>query len=248
MPKKERADQVLFAQGLAESREQAKRLIMAGQVFMFSGTLRLQVNKPGQQLLPDVQLEIAECERFVSRGGYKLLTVLEHYSLDVSGLVTLDAGASTGGFTDCLLQYGATKVYAVDVGRHQLHERLRNDPRVVNLEGVNLRLAPVSLIPERVDLVVVDVSFISLTQVLEPCMQWLKHNGLAAALIKPQFEVGPWRTDKGVVRDESLRRQAVDKVLNFARDFLKLSLLGVVPASVKGSKGNQEYMAIWRKN
>ena len=247
MPKKERADQVLFAQGLAESREQAKRLIMAGQVHMLVGEKSMQVEKPGQQLHLDACLEIAGRERFVSRGGYKLLTALEHFALDVAGCVALDAGASTGGFTDCLLQHGAAKVYAVDVGKHQLHERLRVDPRVVSLEGINLRSAPASLIPDALDLVVADVSFISLTLVLEPCMQWLKPGGQVAALIKPQFEVGPGGTDKGVVRDESLRQQAVDKVLSFVRDTLELTLLGVVPSAVKGPKGNQEYMAVWRK-
>ena len=247
MAKKERADQILFAQGLAESREQAKRLIMAGQVFVVSGDSSVRVDKPGQQLFPDVCLEVAGRERFVSRGAYKLLTALEHFSLDVSGLIALDAGASTGGFTDCLLQHGAAKVYAVDVGKHQLHERLRADARVVSLEGVNLRTAPADLIPEIVDLVVADVSFISLTLILEPCMRWLKPGGLVAALIKPQFEVGPGGTDKGVVRNEALRQQAVDKVLDFARDALGLSLTGIVPSAVKGPKGNQEYMAVWRK-
>ena len=247
MAKKERADQILFAQGLAESREQAKRLIMAGQVFVVSGDTSARVDKPGQQLFSDVRLEVAGRERFVSRGAYKLLTALEHFSLDVSGLVALDAGASTGGFTDCLLQHGAAKVYAVDVGKHQLHERLRADARVVSLEGVNLRTAPADLIPEIVDLVVADVSFISLTLILEPCMRWLKPGGLVAALIKPQFEVGPGGTDKGVVRNEALRQQAVDKVLDFARDALGLSLTGIVPSAVKGPKGNQEYMAVWRK-
>lgn len=247
MPKKERADQILFAQGLAESREQAKRLIMAGQVVTLSGDVRARVEKPGQQLFPDVCLEVGGRERFVSRGGYKLLTALEHFSLNVGGLVALDAGASTGGFTDCLLQHGAAKVYAVDVGKHQLHERLRGDSRVVSLEGVNLRLAPASLIPEAVDLLVADVSFISLTLVLEPCMQWLKAGGVVAALIKPQFEVGPGGTDKGVVRDEETRRQAVDNVLDFARERLGLSLSGVTPSAIKGPKGNQEYMAVWHK-
>ncbi len=247
MPKKERADQILFAQGLAESREQAERLIMAGQVFVLAGEKSARVDKPGQQLFPDACLEIAGRERFVSRGGYKLLTAIEFFSLDVEGVVALDAGASTGGFTDCLLQHGATKVYAVDVGKHQLHERLRGDPRVVSLEGINLRSAPASLILESVDLVVADVSFISLTLVLEPCMQWLKQGGMVAALIKPQFEVGPGDTDKGVVRDEAVRQQAVDGVLAFVRERLKLELLGVVPSAVKGPKGNQEYLAVWRR-
>ncbi len=246
--KKERADQLLFQQGLAESREKAKRLIMAGQVHVLCGGLPVRVEKPGQQLLPDARLEVAGAERFVSRGAYKLLTALEHFSLDVSGFVALDAGASTGGFTDCLLQHGAARVYAVDVGRNQLHERLRADARVVSLEGVNLRLAEVSLIPEPVDMITADVSFISLTLVLPACLRWLKPGGLVAALIKPQFEVGPGGTDKGVVRDEALRRAAVDKVLEAARAEMGLSLVGVIPAAVRGPKGNQEYMAVWKKD
>ena len=246
MPKKERADSLLFACGLAESQDCAARLIMAGQVFRIEGDARLRVEKPGQPLLPDARLEVLGRERFVSRGGYKLLTAIEHFSLNVQGAVALDAGASTGGFTDCLLQHGAAKIYAVDVGKRQLHERLRGDPRVISLEGVNLRLAPLSLIPKPVDLLVADVSFISLTAILAPCLRWLKKEALVAALIKPQFEVGQGGTEKGVVRDERLRQQAVDKVLDFARDTLGLSLLGIVPSAIKGPKGNQEYMAVWR--
>lgn len=247
MPKKERADALAYAQGLAESREQAKRLIMAGQVFWLKGDSMQRVEKPGQQFSVDIRLEVSGRERFVSRGAYKLLTALEHFSLDVTGLVALDAGASTGGFTDCLLQHGASRVYAVDVGKHQLHERLRADTRVVSLEGVNLRFAEAELIPEPVDLLVADVSFISLTLVLSPCMQWLKPEGLVAALIKPQFEVGPGGTDKGVVRSEEVRSKAVDKVLAYAEGELDLRLLGIVPSAIKGPKGNQEYMAVWRK-
>ena len=247
MAKKERADQLVHLQGLAESREQAKRLIMAGQVSYLQGERLVPVDKPGRPFAPGVRFEVAGRERFVSRGAYKLLTALEQYALNVDGVVALDAGASTGGFTDCLLQHGAVRVYAVDVGKHQLHERLRADPRVISLEGVNLRFADPSLIPEAVDMVVADVSFISLTLILEPCMRWLRKDGLVAALIKPQFEVGPAGTDKGVVRDPALREEAVGKVLDFAGDRLGLALLGVVPSSIKGPKGNQEYMAVWRK-
>jgi len=250
MAKKERADHLVHTRGLAESREQAKRLIMAGQVAVVcdDGVQSSQkVDKPGQQFVPDTRFALTGQERFVSRGAYKLLTALEHFSLDVTGSVALDAGASTGGFTDCLLQHGAARVYAVDVGKNQLHERLRGDSRVFSLEGVNLRHAPRSLIPEPVDIIVADLSFISLTVVLEPCMQWLKSAGTVAALIKPQFELGPGGTDKGVVRDAALRQEAVDKVLDFAYETLKLTLLGVVPSAVKGPKGNQEYMACWRR-
>jgi 23S rRNA (cytidine1920-2'-O)/16S rRNA (cytidine1409-2'-O)-methyltransferase len=196
---------------------------------------------------PDADLKVTQAARFVSRGAYKLLTALEHFSLDVPGFVALDAGASTGGFTDCLLQHGAKKVYAVDVGKNQLHERLRRDERVVSLEGVNLRLAPAELLPELVDLVVADVSFISLTLVLPSCLRWLKPGGLAAALIKPQFEAGPAALRKGVVLDPLLQKAAVDKVLAFAGQDLALANIGVVPSALKGPKGNQEYMAVWRR-
>lgn len=246
MAKKERADQLVFLQGLAESRERAKALIMAGKVFLERGNGLERVDKPGRPLPEDAVLSLAEAERFVSRGAYKLLTALETFSLDVTGFVALDAGASTGGFTDCLLQHGAAKVYAVDVGKAQLHERLRSNPRVVSLEGVNLRLIGPDFLPEPVDMLVADVSFISLTLVLEPCVAFLKPGGLVAALIKPQFEVGPGNTVKGVVTDEGLRREAVEKVMTFAAG-LGLKSVGVVPSAIKGPKGNQEYMAVWRK-
>ena len=247
MAKKERADQLVHEQELAESREQARRLIMAGQIEVLLADRSERVDKPGRQFPQETRFLVVGRERFVSRGAYKLLTALEHFSLSVTGFVALDAGTSTGGFTDCLLQHGACKVYAVDVGRNQLHERLRADPRVVGLEGVNLRTADFSLIPEPVDMVVADLSFISLTLVIGPCIRWLKPGGLAAALIKPQFETGPGGTVRGVVRNPQRREEAVRKVLDFARDELGLHSLGVVPAAIKGPKGNQEYMAVWRK-
>ena len=242
----------MHQQGLAESREQARRLIMAGKVALSPeglppGAPPLKVDKPGHSYPEDTVFVLLEKERYVSRGAYKLLTILENFQLDVSGLVCLDAGASTGGFTDCLLQHGAARVYAVDVGKNQLHEKLRADARVVNLEGVNLRSAPPELIPEPVDLVVGDVSFISLTLVLPPCMQWLRPGGRMAILIKPQFELGPGETVKGVVRDEAARRRAVDKILTFCRDTLGLACLGVLPAAIRGPKGNQEYMALFQR-
>jgi|GEM_PF-1390524 len=216
---KERADELVFAQGLAESREMAKRLIMAGKVALedVSG-VRQKVDKPGHKYPPDTAFALVGIEKYVSRGAYKLLTAIEHFKLDVTGFVCLDAGASTGGFTDCLLQHGAAKVYAVDVGKEQLHERMRRDPRVISMEGTNLRTAPEELIP-----------------------------GLVAALVKPQFELGPHQTDKGVVRDPALRQQAVDKVLLFCQERLGLECLGVVPAAVKGPKGNQEYIVCLRR-
>ncbi len=238
-----RADELCCRQGLAESREKARRLIMAGLVTLASGEA---VAKPGHPYREDTVFALREPERFVSRGAYKLLTAIEHFGLNVEGFVCLDAGASTGGFADCLLQHGAARVYAVDVGHAQLHEKLRADPRVISREGVNLRAAPPDLIPEPLDMIVADVSFISLTLVLPPCLAWLRPGGLVAALIKPQFEVGPHQTRKGVVRDDAVRAAAVDAVLAFFAP-LGLELVGVVPAAIKGPKGNQEYLACWRK-
>ncbi len=247
MAVKERADQLVYEAGLAESREQAKRYIMAGQVYLLRGEAPVPVDKPGHRLPVDTRFELRGVERFVSRGAYKLLTALEHFGLDVTGRVVLDAGASTGGFTDCLLQHGAARVYAVDVGYGQLHERLRQDTRVINLERTNLRTAPDTLIPEPVDMVVADVSFISLTLILPPCVRFLRTGGELAVLIKPQFEVGPDRTDKGVVRDPALHTEAVEMVCGFAREQLGLEVLGVVPSRLKGPKGNQEFIAYLRK-
>lgn len=245
--KMERADVLLADQGLAESREKAKRLIMAGEVFLLKGESRTPVAKPGQQLPRDARLQVKEPERFVSRGGYKLLTALEHFALDVTGMTALDAGASTGGFTDCLLQFEAARVYAVDVGHGQLHWKLTQDPRVVNLERVNLRHAAPDLLPEKVDLVVADCSFISLRLILPPCLQFLKDGGQVLALVKPQFELGPEHAVKGVVRSEEMQLRAVRDVQAFAAGELGLRALGFVAAGIKGPKGNQEYLLHLRR-
>lgn len=247
MAKKQRADQLLSAGGYAESREKAKRLIMAGKVHYLDKGQKIPVSKPGQQFLPDTEFVVPDDNRFVSRGAYKILTAIEEFEIDFEGKVALDAGASTGGFTDCMLQHGAVRVYAADVGYGQLHEKLRQDERVINLERTNVRHAEPDLIPEPVDVVVADVSFISLTKILPACMQFLKAGGELVVLIKPQFELGPGLTDKGVVRDESLREQAIDIVTNFCREELELVIEGVVPSKILGPKGNQEYMAYMKR-
>ncbi|NCD24682.1 MAG: TlyA family RNA methyltransferase [Deltaproteobacteria bacterium] len=238
----DRADVVLAARGLAESQEKATRLIMAGQVYLVRAGARTLVAKPGQQIAASADLEVKDQERFVSRGGYKLLSALAHFNVDVAGMVALDAGASTGGFTDCLLQFGAARVYAVDVGHGQLHWKLVQDPRVINLERVNLRHAGPDLLPEPVDLVVADCSFISLKLILPPCLRFLKPGGLILALVKPQFELGPEHAVKGVVRSEELQLRAVAEIEAFARTELGLTPKGVVAAGIKGPKGNQEYV------
>ena len=247
MAKKQRADNLLAAGGYAESRERAKRLIMAGKVHYLDQGQKIPVTKPGQQFFPETEFVVPEDDRFVSRGAYKLLTAIEEFSLDFTGKVALDAGASTGGFTDCLLQHGASRVYAVDVGYGQLHEKLRQDSRVVNLERTNVRHAEPGLIPEQVDVIVADVSFISLTKILPACMQFLSAEGELVVLIKPQFEVGPGQTDKGVIRDETLRQETVDMVTGFCETELGLTIKGVVPSKILGPKGNQEYMAYMKK-
>ncbi|WP_419784827.1 TlyA family RNA methyltransferase [Pseudodesulfovibrio sp.] len=241
--KKQRADQLLASGGHVESREKAKRLIMAGKVHYMERDQKVPVTKPGQQFHVETEFVVAGESRFVSRGAYKLLTAIEEFKLDFSGMVALDAGASTGGFTDCLLQHGAVRVHAADVGYGQLHEKLRQDERVINLERTNIRHAGPDLIPEPVDVIVADVSFISLTKILPACLQFLRPGGELVVLIKPQFEVGPGQTDKGVVRDEALRQEAVEMVLAFCREELGLSVQGVVPSKILGPKGNQEYMA-----
>ena len=247
MAAKERADQMLVDLGLAESREKAKRLIMAGEVFLVRASHRERVAKPGQQISPGAELSVKEQERFVSRGGYKLLTAIESFSLDFRDMCVLDAGASTGGFTDCALQHGARRVYAVDVGRGQLHERLVRDERVANLERVNLRHAPDDLLPEQVDMIVADLSFISLRTILRACDRFLKSGGQIVGLIKPQFELGPGRTVKGVVKDEAARQEAVELVCSFMEQDLSYDVLGVAPSSILGAKGNQEFLLHARK-
>lgn len=248
MANKLRADLLAFESGLCESREKAKSLIMAARMNIVAPDgKKIPVGKPGQQLAAGTILEIAPGKNYVSRGAYKLITLLDAFNVNVKDAVCLDAGASTGGFSDCLLQRGAKKVYAVDVGKNQLHEKLRTDERVISLEGVNLRYAQPDLIPEKVDFLTGDLSFISLTLVLPNCLRWLKASALAGILIKPQFELGPSETRKGVVREESLRKKAVLKIENFCIHELGLQHLGTLPAAIKGPKGNQEYMALFRK-
>ncbi|MFO8031999.1 MAG: TlyA family RNA methyltransferase [Desulfohalobiaceae bacterium] len=247
--RKIRADQLVLQKGLAKSREEAKRLIMAGKVRLISskGDQGQGLAKPGSLLPWDCDLALLQSQRFVSRGGEKLLSALEHFQVQVQGVVALDVGASSGGFTDCLLQHGAARVYAVDVGYGQLDWKLRSDPRVQNLERVNIRYAASDLVPEYVDLAVVDCSFISLRQVLPASLQFLRPEGQLLALVKPQFELGKGSTDKGVVRSRSLQEEAVQGFCSFASQELGLECWGQVQAGLKGPKGNQEYFVLCSK-
>jgi 23S rRNA (cytidine1920-2'-O)/16S rRNA (cytidine1409-2'-O)-methyltransferase len=240
--KKERIDKLLVEKGLVKSRERAKALIMAGKVKV-NGQV---VDKPGTSVPADSVIEVKEEDiPYVSRGGLKLETALKEFGVDVSGFVCLDVGASTGGFTDCLLQHGAEKVYAVDVGRGQLDWKLRNDPRVVSIERFNARYLTEKEIPEKVDLVVMDVSFISVTKLLPVVKQFLEPEGKMIVLIKPQFELTKREVDrgKGVIRDPELHKKAINKVLEFARS------IGLYPEKLtlskpRGPKGNKEFLVL----
>lgn len=238
-----RADQLLVQRRLATSRTEAQALILAGEVFFSKG----RVEKAGQLIPEEESLTVKEKPPFVGRGGLKLEHALKELALDVTGLVCIDVGASTGGFTDCLLQRGAKKVYAIDVGYGQLHVKLRNDPRVACLEKTNFRHFDVGTISEEIALAVVDVSFISLSKILPKVKEILKPGGRAIALVKPQFELGPKEAKKGVVRSQDLRDKAVEQVEAEAVT-LGFKLLGRVWSPIEGAKGNLECLLILEKN
>jgi 23S rRNA (cytidine1920-2'-O)/16S rRNA (cytidine1409-2'-O)-methyltransferase len=240
-PRKERIDVLLVERGLAESRAKAQALILAGQVVV--GEQR--VDKPGTQVPVDAELRLkGEVLPYVSRGGLKLKAAIDRFGLDVRGRVCADIGASTGGFTDCLLQEGVVRVHAIDVGYGQLHEKLRTDPRVRSRERVNARYLTAEDLPEKVGVAVIDVSFISLTQVLPAVLPFLEPGGLLVALVKPQFEVGRERIGKGgVVRDAAARQEAIDTVVAFARE-QGLEVRGVMDSPVPGPAGNVEALLV----
>ncbi|MDB4986951.1 MAG: binding methyltransferase FtsJ like protein [Myxococcaceae bacterium] len=240
--KRERVDRLLVERELAPSRTRARALIEAGKVL----ANRVPVTRPSELFLGDVELTITELDHpYVSRGGLKLAGALRDLSLDVRGCVVADIGASTGGFTDCVLQSGALRVYAIDVGHDQLHPQLQSDPRVSSREGVNARHLTASSLPELVDLVVVDASFISLAKLLPALVSLLTERGKLLALVKPQFEVGPDRVGRrGVVSDDALRGAALDDVSAAARE-LGLSLLASVDSQVAGPEGNREIFALF---
>ena len=237
--KKTRLDQLVFERGFAESRERAKTTVMSGLVFV-NGQ---RADKPGMPVSPDAQIEVrGEALPFVSRGGYKLDKALKVFPVDPAGKLCIDCGASTGGFTDVLLQHGAAKVYAVDVGYGQLAWKLRVDERVVNLERTNLRYVTQEQIPEKLDLAVMDVSFISIRLVLPAVKQLLKDGADLICLIKPQFEAGRDEVGKkGVVRDETVHCEVVQGILDFAPT-IGLSVLGLDFSPIKGPEGNIEYI------
>lgn len=239
---KSRLDELLVNKGLAETRSQAKALILAGKVR--TGTQRL--DKPGQMLAIDTALEVDAPPRFVSRGGEKLEGFLDRFNVDVAGLRHLDIGASTGGFTDCCLQRGSVGATCVDVGRAQLHNKLLQDERVINLEKTNARhLKPGDLPFDHYPLIVIDVSFISLTKILSPVWQFLAPDGCLIALVKPQFEAEKHEVDagRGIIRDEAIQQRVLNSIRDFALSQLQgASLIGSMDSPIKGTDGNREFL------
>jgi len=231
-------DVLLTERELAETREKAKRLIMAGQVWVDGRP----ATKPGNQVPVDCAIEVRGASLYVSRGGLKLERALEAFPVEVGGRVVVDVGASTGGFTDCLLQHGAARVYAIDVGYGQLAWSLRQDPRVVVLERTNIRY--LASLPELADLATVDASFISLTLVLPATLHLLKPDGQIIALVKPQFEAGKALVGKGgVVTDRRVHRQVLERLVAWSLE-RGLNVGGLIPSPLKGPAGNVEFL-VW---
>ena len=239
-----RLDLALVQRGLCPSREQAKRLIMAGEVMLGDEVM----SKPGWLVRDDALLKVKTPPRFVSRGGLKLEGALEHFGIAVTGLTAMDVGASTGGFTDCLLQRGAVKVYAFDVGTNQMVWKLRSDPRVICRENFNVRHLQPEDVPELVDLIVGDVSFISLTLVLPGALSVLKPGGQALVLVKPQFELSRDEVGKGgIVRESELHEKACMRIRSFVEGRPELEWRGLTESSIQGTDGNREFRAWFKK-
>lgn len=241
-PKKVRLDELLVEKGLADSRSQAKALILAGKVLL--GTERL--DKPGRSLPSDSELTVEQPPRFVSRGGEKLEGFLDAFDISVDGLHVLDVGASTGGFTDCCLQRGAAGATCVDVGRAQMHNKLIRDPRVTNLEKTNARHLQAGDLPQdHYPRIVMDLSFISLTKVLPAVWQFLAPGGILIALIKPQFEARKEEVDagRGIIRDPAIHERVLHEIREFALNELPgAELVGTMDSPIKGTDGNREFL------
>jgi 23S rRNA (cytidine1920-2'-O)/16S rRNA (cytidine1409-2'-O)-methyltransferase len=244
---RQRLDELLVTRGLADSRSQAKALIMSGRVL--HGTTRL--DKPGKEFPADIDLVVEQPPRFVSRGGEKLLGFIEKFALDLRGAHILDVGASTGGFTDCALQAGAADAVCVDVGRAQLHPKLQADPRVTNLEKINARHLQATDLPRTdYDAIVMDLSFISLRSVLPAVWPLLRTGGTLVALVKPQFEAGKAEVDKGrgIIRDAAVQDAVLAGIQDFALTQLAGSaLVGTMDSPITGTDGNREFLLGLRK-
>lgn len=236
-----RLDQLLVERGLAETSGRAQALILAGKVRVGEGDAARRDRKPGDLLDAATPVAVDAPEAYVSRGGPKLAAALDAFGIDPTDLIVLDVGASTGGFTDALLQRGATRVYALDVGRAQLADVLRRDPRVVSMERTNARTLTKTTLPDDIDLATVDVSFISLAKVLGPIDSTLSQRGAIVALVKPQFEAGKGYTDHGVVRDPAIHREVLQRVVREAQA-IGLGTRDIIASPILGPEGNREFL------
>ena len=237
---KQRLDQLLVARGLCESREKAQRAIMAGKVMVGDRMM----DKAGTKVAEDAVIAVKAPPRYVGRGGFKLEAALAAFAIDPAGKCCLDIGASTGGFTDCLLQHGAAKVWAIDVGHSQLDWKIRRDPRVVVREKFNARHLTRADIPDPIDICVIDVSFISLTLILPPAFELLSPSGVMVPLIKPQFELRREDVGRGgVVRDPTLHERAVEKIRAFVNTMPHWEWRGFIESPILGGEGNKEFLA-----
>ena len=245
MAEKKRLDTLIYELGHTQSREKAKAIIMAGLVYVDNQ----KADKPGTVYKEDVKIEVRSgLQKYVSRGGYKLEKAIENFNLDLNNYITMDIGASTGGFTDCMLQNGAKKVYSIDVGYGQLDWKLRNDERVINLERTNIRKVTKEEIKEEIDFFSVDVSFISLKLVLPVARQFMKDNSKAVCLIKPQFEAGREKVGKkGVVRDINVHREVIENIIEFCLQN-GFTVLNLDYSPIKGPQGNIEYLIYIEKS
>lgn len=236
---KERLDVILVKRNLIESREKAKAVIMSGNVFVDGQ----REDKAGSMFLDSVTIEVRGVQsKYVSRGGFKLEKAVEQYGVSLEGRICMDVGSSTGGFTDCMLQNGASKVYAVDVGTNQLAWKLRQDERVISMEKTNIRYLEPSQIPDSIEFISIDVAFISLTKVLQPVRELLKDQGEVVCLIKPQFEAGREKVGKkGVVREPEVHTEVIEKIICYAVS-LGFRILNLDYSPIKGPEGNIEYL------
>jgi 23S rRNA (cytidine1920-2'-O)/16S rRNA (cytidine1409-2'-O)-methyltransferase len=242
-----RLDDLLVNRKLADSKNQAQALIMAGKVW--SGTQRM--DKPGKKVAEDIELRVEAPPKYVSRGGEKLEAAISAAKINIQERLCLDVGASTGGFTDCLLQYGAREVVAIDVGHGQMHSKIKNDPRVKAFEGINARtMSPDDIPYASYDIVVMDLAFISQKKVLENIWGFVKPDGYFISLIKPQFEVSKQEADKcqGVIKDEAIRARVIAEIRAFAAEkLINSSELAFLNSPITGSEGNVEYLIIWQR-
>ncbi|MBU0951756.1 MAG: TlyA family RNA methyltransferase [Elusimicrobia bacterium] len=232
-----RLDQLMLERKLVESREKAQALILSGNVKVNGET----VPKASKKFSPDMLIEVKEPLKYVSRGGLKLEEAVQHFSIDIKDRVCLDIGSSTGGFTDCLLQSGAKKVYSTDVGKGLIDWKLRNNPKVVLLESINFRYFDSELLKDEIEIITIDVSFISLDKILPKIKEVIKNKVKIIALVKPQFEAGRSQVKRGIITDEKVQLATVEKIRSVAQS-LGFTYNGVVKSPIQGAKGNTEYL------